>query len=140
MLPAEFVGLGNVGRREPWPFEIGFQVILQAKEHGIGEHAAARFQIGIDPGRFRRILLPMREFVAIGSQQEVHGWFPPPLAGMIKSSPPLESVAGMRRREKSLAADTCGRGSTAAFLCPGGICGRDYSSPILRRTTCIPKM
>ena len=76
MLQAEFVRMGNVGRRKSGSFKIMFQVILQPEKHGIGEHATARLQIGIDAGRLRRILLPVRKFVAIGSQQEVHGLFP----------------------------------------------------------------
>src|SRR5207248_11589126 len=77
MLPAKFVSLGDIGWSKPRSFEIGFQVILQAEEHRVREHSAARFQIRVDSGRVWRILLPMREFVAIGSQQEVHGLFHP---------------------------------------------------------------
>ena len=76
MLPAEFIGLRDVGLSEARAFEILFQVILQTKEDGVGEHSSARFQVGIDPCGMRRILLPVRKFVAVSSQQEVHELLP----------------------------------------------------------------
>src|SRR5215469_4943075 len=76
MLSAKVVGLSNIDLSEPRPFEIPFQVVLQAEKHRVGEHATARLQVRIDSCRFRRILLPVRKFVVISSQQEVHGLSP----------------------------------------------------------------
>src|SRR5580765_4640018 len=73
MLLAEFVSLRDVGLREPRAFQISLQVILQTEEDGIREHSSSRLQVRINPGRLRWILLPVREFVAIGLEQEVHG-------------------------------------------------------------------
>src|SRR5690348_3699343 len=74
MLPAEFIGLDDVGLSKPRAFQISLQVVLQTEEDCIREHSSSRLQVRINPSRLRRILLPMREFVAIGFEQEVHGF------------------------------------------------------------------
>src|SRR5215469_8735852 len=117
MLPAKVVCPSNIGFLEPGPFEIGFQVVLQAKKHRVGEHAATRLKVGIDSCRLRRILLPVRKFVAVSSQQEVHGLFPPS-AVLLKTARwrRARRKAGVYAKRPARRSRTCDSGETISIL------------------------
>ena len=51
--------------------EIFQQVILQAKKHCLCKHPAARLQIAVNVLRPRRILLPVRELIAVGLENQI---------------------------------------------------------------------
>ena len=53
------------------PARYFLQKILQAEEDRLGEVAAARFEVRIDVLRARRILLVVRDLVAIGQQHDI---------------------------------------------------------------------
>ena len=74
----------DVVEREDLAGEVGFDDVLEHGEHGLFKHAAARFEVGIDVARVRRILPPMGELVRVrvedGVQaQRLHG--PPRVSG-----------------------------------------------------------
>ena len=51
--------------------EVFEQVILQSKEQDLAKHSTARFQIAVHTLRSRRILFPVREFIAIGLKDKI---------------------------------------------------------------------
>jgi len=71
-------GFFDVVEGEDLAGEVGFDDVLQHGEHGLFKHAAARFEVGIDVTRVRRILPPVGELVGVrvedGVQaQRLHG-------------------------------------------------------------------
>src|SRR6266436_1920797 len=62
---SDAAGFFDVVEREDLARETGFDDVLQHGEHGFFKHAAARFEIGIDVARVRRILPPVRELVRV---------------------------------------------------------------------------
>src|SRR5215470_4572924 len=72
MLPAEFIGLGDIPLREHGPLQIGAQIILQSEKYGRRKHSSTRLEIGIDRSRVRRVLLPVGKFVTVCAKEKVH--------------------------------------------------------------------
>ncbi len=75
---SDAAGILDVIEREDLSREIRLDDVLQHGEHGLFKHPAARFEIGIDVPRIRRILPPVGELVRVriedGVQaQRLHG-------------------------------------------------------------------
>ena len=68
-----FLGLLDLRHGDNRAREELFQIVLQAEEDDIVPPSATALEIGVDPLRARRILLPMGQLVAIGAKDEVSG-------------------------------------------------------------------
>ncbi len=58
-------GLLDVVESENLASEVGFDDVLKHGQHGLVEHAAAGFDVGIDMAGVGRVLPPVRELVGV---------------------------------------------------------------------------
>src|SRR5690348_15760697 len=72
----ESLRLWDVLFRRNAAFQISQKVVLQPEENRMAKHSPARLQIAINMLRPRRILLPVRELVAVSLENKV-GRFSP---------------------------------------------------------------
>lgn len=61
----------NIVEGEDLAGEIGFDDVLEQRQHGLIEHAAAGFKVRIDMARVRRVLPPVRELVRVCVEDRV---------------------------------------------------------------------
>ena len=66
MFVRKFSGFLDVFTGENFAGKVCFHDVLQSRDFGVIEKAAARANVGIDEARIGGILPPMREFVAVG--------------------------------------------------------------------------
>jgi len=71
MFVRKFSGFLDVFTGENFAGKVCFHDILQSRDLGVIEKAAARANVGIDEARVGGILPPMRKFVAVGVKDRV---------------------------------------------------------------------
>ena len=70
--PSYFVVATTSGNESPTVLTISKELVTRRRtENRLGKHSAARLQIAVNVLRPRRILLPVRELIAVGLQDQI---------------------------------------------------------------------